>query len=136
MAEECVSPEGGTPSFGARRPELVTVDARPERRGAAQPERRSAMVPERRSATRTDRRVATLPARRDDMVTARRSDRPAERLNSAVPEHGIDTLPARGTRKGFDRLPLLGRIAAGRPVEAIETAFNERSESIVAGLKR
>ena len=58
MAEECVSPEGGTPSFGARRPELVTVDARPERRGAAQPERRSAMVPERRSATRTDRRVA------------------------------------------------------------------------------
>jgi len=96
MAEECVSPEGGTPSFGARRPELVTVDARPERRGAAQPERRSAMVPERRSATRTDRRVATLPARRDDMVTDRRSDRPAERLNSAVPEHGIDTLPERG----------------------------------------
>ena len=35
----------------------------------------------------------------------------------------IDVLPQRSTRKGnSDRLPLLGRIAAGRPVEAIETA--------------
>lgn len=37
----------------------------------------------------------------------------------------IDVLPQRSTRRGGgggDRLPLLGRIAAGRPVEAIETA--------------
>lgn len=35
----------------------------------------------------------------------------------------IDVLPQRHARKGGgDRLPLLGRIAAGRPVEAIETA--------------
>jgi repressor LexA len=34
----------------------------------------------------------------------------------------IDVLPQRSTRKGPERLPLLGRIAAGRPVEAIETA--------------
>lgn len=37
----------------------------------------------------------------------------------------IDVLPQRGSRRsggGGDRLPLLGRIAAGRPVEAIETA--------------
>ncbi len=36
----------------------------------------------------------------------------------------IDVLPQRSTarRTGSDRLPLLGRIAAGRPVEAIETA--------------
>ena len=35
----------------------------------------------------------------------------------------IDVLPQRGSRKGgSDRLPLLGRIAAGKPVEAIETA--------------
>ena len=34
----------------------------------------------------------------------------------------IDVLPQRSARRGGDRLPLLGRIAAGRPVEAIETA--------------
>ena len=35
----------------------------------------------------------------------------------------IDVLPQRASRKmTSDRLPLLGRIAAGRPVEAIETA--------------
>lgn len=34
----------------------------------------------------------------------------------------IDVLPARVARKSSDRLPLLGRIAAGQPVEAIETA--------------
>ena len=34
----------------------------------------------------------------------------------------IDVLPARSGKKGSDRLPLLGRIAAGKPVEAIETA--------------
>ncbi len=36
----------------------------------------------------------------------------------------IDVLPQRGGRRsgGADRLPLLGRIAAGRPVEAIENA--------------
>ena len=34
----------------------------------------------------------------------------------------IDVLPQRAARKGSDRLPLLGRIAAGRPMEAIETA--------------
>ena len=34
----------------------------------------------------------------------------------------IDVIQQRPTRKATDRLPLLGRIAAGRPVEAIETA--------------
>jgi repressor LexA len=34
----------------------------------------------------------------------------------------IDVLPPRSSKRGFDRLPLLGRIAAGQPVEAIETA--------------
>ena len=34
----------------------------------------------------------------------------------------IDVLPQRPVKKGLDRLPLLGRIAAGKPVEAIETA--------------
>jgi len=34
----------------------------------------------------------------------------------------IDVLPQRGARRAMDRLPLLGRIAAGRPVEAIESA--------------
>jgi repressor LexA len=34
----------------------------------------------------------------------------------------IDVLSPRSARKGGDRLPLLGRIAAGKPVEAIETA--------------
>jgi repressor LexA len=34
----------------------------------------------------------------------------------------IDVLPVRSGKKGYDRLPLLGRIAAGQPVEAIETA--------------
>lgn len=34
----------------------------------------------------------------------------------------IDVLPQRSSRKGGDRLPLLGRIAAGKPVEAIESA--------------
>ena len=34
----------------------------------------------------------------------------------------IDVIPQRTGRKVMDRLPLLGRIAAGKPVEAIETA--------------
>ena len=34
----------------------------------------------------------------------------------------IDVLPQRTAKKSYDRLPLLGRIAAGKPVEAIETA--------------
>jgi len=34
----------------------------------------------------------------------------------------IDVIPQRVPRKVMDRLPLLGRIAAGKPVEAIETA--------------
>ncbi|HEX4652208.1 MAG TPA: transcriptional repressor LexA [Granulicella sp.] len=34
----------------------------------------------------------------------------------------IDVLPVRACKKGSDRVPLMGRIAAGRPVEAIETA--------------
>ena len=34
----------------------------------------------------------------------------------------IDVLPPRARRAAADRLPLAGRIAAGRPVEAIETA--------------
>ena len=34
----------------------------------------------------------------------------------------IDVLPSRSGKKGSDRLPLMGRIAAGLPVEAIESA--------------
>jgi repressor LexA len=34
----------------------------------------------------------------------------------------IDVLPARTTKRQMDRLPLMGRIAAGQPVEAIESA--------------
>lgn len=34
----------------------------------------------------------------------------------------IDVLPVRPAKKSNDRLPLMGRIAAGRPVEAIESA--------------
>ena len=34
----------------------------------------------------------------------------------------IDVLPPRTAKKGWERLPLMGRIAAGQPVEAIETA--------------
>jgi repressor LexA len=34
----------------------------------------------------------------------------------------IDVLPQRAARRPMDRLPLLGRIAAGQPVEAIENA--------------
>jgi len=34
----------------------------------------------------------------------------------------IEVLPAQTTKKSFGRLPLLGRIAAGQPVEAIESA--------------
>jgi repressor LexA len=34
----------------------------------------------------------------------------------------IDVLPTRAGKKGADRVPLMGRIAAGRPVEAIESA--------------
>jgi repressor LexA len=34
----------------------------------------------------------------------------------------IDVIPQRAPRRPVDRLPLLGRIAAGKPVEAIETA--------------
>ena len=34
----------------------------------------------------------------------------------------IDVLPQRSPRKVMDRLPLMGRIAAGQPVEAIESA--------------
>lgn len=34
----------------------------------------------------------------------------------------IDVLPARSLKKASDRMPLLGRIAAGQPVEAIESA--------------
>jgi repressor LexA len=34
----------------------------------------------------------------------------------------IDVIPQRPTRRAPDRLPLLGRIAAGKPVEAIESA--------------
>ncbi len=32
----------------------------------------------------------------------------------------IDVLPNRSAKRGYDRLPMLGRIAAGRPIEAIE----------------
>src|SRR5664280_1125352 len=34
----------------------------------------------------------------------------------------IDVLPPRSSKKGFDRLPLLGRIAAGQPIEAVQMA--------------
>lgn len=34
----------------------------------------------------------------------------------------IDVLPARSGKRSTERMPLLGRIAAGRPVEAIESA--------------
>ena len=34
----------------------------------------------------------------------------------------IDVIPQRSPKKSYDRLPLLGRIAAGQPVEAIESA--------------
>jgi repressor LexA len=34
----------------------------------------------------------------------------------------IDVLSSRSGKRGEDRVPLMGRIAAGRPVEAIETA--------------
>src|ERR1700728_2983154 len=34
----------------------------------------------------------------------------------------IDVLPQRSPRKGFERLPLLGRTPAGKPVVWIETA--------------
>ncbi len=34
----------------------------------------------------------------------------------------IDVLPPRSSKKGFDRLPLMGRIAAGQPIEAVEMA--------------
>ena len=34
----------------------------------------------------------------------------------------IDVLPARSLKKHPERMPLLGRIAAGRPVEAVESA--------------
>jgi repressor LexA len=34
----------------------------------------------------------------------------------------IDVIPARPAKKAADRLPLMGRIAAGHPVEAIESA--------------
>ncbi len=40
----------------------------------------------------------------------------------------IDVLPSRTGKKGADRVPLMGRIAAGMPVEAVET-----SESICLG---
>jgi len=34
----------------------------------------------------------------------------------------IEVLPPRSSKKGFDRLPLVGRIAAGKPIEAVEMA--------------
>jgi len=34
----------------------------------------------------------------------------------------IDVLPARSAKRAPDRLPLMGRVAAGQPIEAIETA--------------
>jgi repressor LexA len=34
----------------------------------------------------------------------------------------IDVLPPRNGKKGADRLPLMGRIAAGHPVEAVESS--------------
>jgi repressor LexA len=45
----------------------------------------------------------------------------------------IDVLPQRAARKNFDRLPLLGRIAAGKPVEAIETAESISLGDIIGG---
>ena len=47
----------------------------------------------------------------------------------------IDVLPQRSTRRsgGAERLPLLGRIAAGRPVEAIETAETISLGDIIGG---
>ena len=47
----------------------------------------------------------------------------------------IDVLPPRSTRRGggTERLPLLGRIAAGRPVEAIETAETISLSDIIGG---
>src|SRR5438270_10583616 len=44
----------------------------------------------------------------------------------------IDVLPVRSGKKGSDRLPLMGRIAAGQPVEAIETA-ESISLSVIIG---
>ena len=44
----------------------------------------------------------------------------------------IDVLPAKSaTRRGSERMPLLGRIAAGRPVEAVETAESIAVEDII-----
>ena len=44
----------------------------------------------------------------------------------------IDVLPAKtAVKKGSDRMPLLGRIAAGRPVEAVETAESIAVEDII-----
>ncbi len=44
----------------------------------------------------------------------------------------IDVLPAKSAvKKGSDRMPLLGRIAAGRPVEAVETAESIAVEDII-----
>ena len=40
-----------------------------------------------------------------------------------LPQPSVMPLPAgRSSKKNFERLPLMGRIAAGQPVEAIETA--------------
>src|SRR5450432_1987564 len=36
----------------------------------------------------------------------------------------IDVLPPRSKSRSADRLPLMGRIAAGLPVEAIENAYS------------
>ena len=44
----------------------------------------------------------------------------------------IDVLPAKtAQRRGSDRMPLLGRIAAGRPVEAVETPESIAVEDII-----
>ena len=44
----------------------------------------------------------------------------------------IDVLPAKSAlKRGSDRMPLLGRIAAGRPVEAVETAESIAVEDII-----
>ena len=45
----------------------------------------------------------------------------------------IDVLPQRSQKKSFDRLPLLGRIAAGKPVEAIENAESISLGDIIGG---
>src|SRR5277367_506226 len=45
----------------------------------------------------------------------------------------IDVLPPRSSKKGADRLPLLGRIAAGKPVEAIENAESISLNAIIDG---